>query len=315
MNTAMLSTLIEIVDRGSFAAAAERVGCTPSAVSLQVKQLEAYFGRPLFDRSARSVRATAFAVELAVVARDLVGRLEALRARRVAAVAGRLRLGVITSVQTDPLPRALRSVRDRHPDLDVVVSLNDSDALLGDLKASRIDAAVLVRPPAGGSSRLAWHDLARQPFVMLAPADAEGAPTQLLQRLGWIRYDTALTGGRVAARYVGRVAPKVRCTMELRSIDAIVAMVSAGLGVAVVPQPRQPLLVAYPVRRLSLGRAGPVRRIALVHRNADLDNRGIEAMAGILREVFASGTPGSPRGWPKPDIESGAFRPRIRPAL
>ena len=43
MNVAMLKTLGAIVDRGSFAAAAREVGCTPSAVSLQVKQLEAWF--------------------------------------------------------------------------------------------------------------------------------------------------------------------------------------------------------------------------------------------------------------------------------
>lgn len=42
-----------ILDKGSFTAAAGVIGCTPSAVSLQVKQLETYFGKPLFDRSSR----------------------------------------------------------------------------------------------------------------------------------------------------------------------------------------------------------------------------------------------------------------------
>ena len=54
MNVPMRETLVAIVDRGSFAAAAREVGCTSSAVSLQVKQLEAWFGRVLFDRSARN---------------------------------------------------------------------------------------------------------------------------------------------------------------------------------------------------------------------------------------------------------------------
>ena len=80
MNVAMLSTLVAIVDRGSFAAAAQEVGCTPSAVSLQMKQLEAWFGQPLFDRSARTVKPMPFALEAAAVARDFSARLEALRA-------------------------------------------------------------------------------------------------------------------------------------------------------------------------------------------------------------------------------------------
>ena len=71
MNLAFLSTLVSIVDRGSLAAAASHVGCSPSAISLQVKQLEAWFGRPLFDRSARSVEPLPFALEVAAVARDV----------------------------------------------------------------------------------------------------------------------------------------------------------------------------------------------------------------------------------------------------
>ena len=190
MNIGMLTTLVAIVDRGTLAAAAQQVGCTPSAVSLQVKQLEAYFGQPLFDRSTRAVRPTPFGEHAAATARELVQRLDNLRAKPTVSVAGRLRLGAIASVQADVLPQALRSLRDRHPALDVVVTLNDSEELLTDLKAARIDAAVLVRPSSGGSSRLAWHDLTRQPFVMLAPASApDGKPAEMLQRLGWIRYD------------------------------------------------------------------------------------------------------------------------------
>jgi DNA-binding transcriptional LysR family regulator len=289
MNVAMLSTLVAVLDRGSFAAAAQEVGCTPSAVSLQVKQLEAYFGQPLFDRSARTVKPTPFALEAAAAARDFSARFEALRARTQLTVSGRIRLGAIATVQADALPHALRLVRDRHPGLEVVVSLNDSDILLGELKAGRIDAAVLVRPQSGGSSRLAWQNLARQPFVMLAPADTQGdSPVELLQRLDLIRYDTALTGGRIAARYVRQVFPKASSTMDVRAIDAIVAMVSAGLGISVVPQPRKALLQAHGVREVSLGRKGPARQIALVRRSADTDNRNIDALADALATAYAN---------------------------
>ena len=288
MNVTMLATLVAIADRGSFAAAAHEVGCTPSAVSLQMKQLEAYFGRVLFDRSARTVRPTPFALEATAVARDVSARLEALRTRTAVAVSGQVRLGAIASVQTGALPQALRVLRDRHPALQVKVSLDDSDVLVGQLKAGRIDAAVLVRPRSGGSSRLAWQDLARQPFVMLVPAGAQTAsPKDLLQRLELIRYDTSLTGGRIAAHYVRQVYPQARCVMEMRSIDAIVAMVSAGLGVSIVPQPRKALLDAHGVREVSLGRGGPTRQIALVRRRADSGNRNIDAVFSTLASIYA----------------------------
>ena len=288
MNIGMFATLVAIVDRGTLAAAAQQVGCTPSAVSLQVKQLEAYFAQPLFDRSARAVKPTPFGEQVASVARELVERLDGLRAKPAMSVTGRLRLGAIATVQSDVLPLALRILRDQHPALHVVITLNDSDELLTDLKAGRIDAAVLVRPSSGGSSRLIWHDLTRQPFVMLVPASApDEKPAELLQRLGWIRYDPVLTGGRIAARLVHRLAPRVRATMDFRSIDAIVAMVAAGLGVTVVPRPRHRLLSAYAVRELRLGRNAPTRQIALVCRAVDPRDRRIVAVRAALSEAYA----------------------------
>lgn len=291
MNLAALSTLVAILDKGSFAAAAQEVGCTPSAVSLQVRQLEAYFGKPLFDRSARSARPTAFAVESAALARELLARLEGLRERPRTAVSGRVRLGAISSIQTDALPRALRLLRDRHPALDVQVSLDDSGALLDSLKAGRIDAAALIRPQSGGSSRLVWHDLALQPFVLLAPADAKiASAADLLARHELIRYDTSLTGGRIAAQYVRRAAPDARGSIEVRSIDAIVAMVSAGLGVSIVPRPRRSLLEAHGVREVGLGRHGPTRRIALVRRAADADSRNLDAVLRAFTTAYGGRT-------------------------
>src|SRR5438105_5444647 len=108
MNIGMLATLVAIMDRGTLAAAAQQVGCTPSAVSLQIKQLETYFGQPLFDRSARVAQPTAFAREAGAVARELITRLQALRAHRPVTVSGRVRLGAIATIQSDALPPVLR---------------------------------------------------------------------------------------------------------------------------------------------------------------------------------------------------------------
>jgi DNA-binding transcriptional LysR family regulator len=165
-----------------------------------------------------------------------------------------------------------------------------------DLKAGRIDAAALVRPQSGGSSRLLWQNLTKQAFVMLVPSDAPAAPPQeLLQRLGWIRYDIALTGGRIAAHYVKRVFPRARCSMEVRSIDAIVAMVSAGLGASVVPRPRASLLAAHAVRQVRLGKNGPTRQISLARRSADTENRNIDAIRQAFSCVY-TGRDGSGAG-------------------
>ena len=292
MNLATLATFLAVLDKGTFAAAAGDVGCTPSAVSLQMKQLETFFGKPLFDRSSRTIRPTAFALEVAKVARHATSELELLRARPFFAVGGTLKVGAIASVQSDLLPYALRLLRDRHPGLQVTLSGSvDSDLLLDELNAGRLDAAVLVRPPAGGSSRVIWDDLQRQPFVLLAPQDSgDDTPQQLLARHDWIGYDRQLTGGRLAAEYVRRVAPAARSAMEFRFIDAIVAMVSQGLGVSVVPLPRRALLSAYQVRVIPLGKNAPSRQLSLVRRKGDADSRNIGALRDVLGAVMQQRT-------------------------
>ncbi|WP_426389837.1 LysR family transcriptional regulator [Variovorax sp. R-27] len=288
MNLTMLVTLRTILEQGSFTAAAGVVGCSPSAVSLQVKQLEQYFGKPLFDRSTRVVAPTAFAHEVVSAVGDFSHRLQMLRSRPVVEVAGRIRVGVITSMQSDVLPQALHELRRKHPSLDVVVPpLNDSDEMISELKAARLDVALLVRPEAGGSRRLVWRELHRQPYVLLAPPNASGKTVrQLLEAYDWIGYDLSLSGGRVAARYVRSLKPDARCVMELRSMDAIVAMVAQGLGVSVVPQPRRPLVDAYAVREVDLGSRAPFRKLSLVWRNSDEGSRNVEAVAEAFATAF-----------------------------
>jgi DNA-binding transcriptional LysR family regulator len=287
MNLTALQTLRAIMVHGNFTAAGAAMGCTPSAVSLQVKQLEQYFGQPLFDRSTRSVRPTPFAVEVATAASEFTGRLEALRSRPSLRIEGRLRLGVITTMQSDLLPDALRILRDRHGALDVrIPPLNDTDELLTELRAGRIDAALVVRPEGGGSTRFVWHEVMRQPYVMLAPPDAADTdPKSLLKTRDWIAYDTGLAGGRVAARHARLLVPNVASSMELRSVDAIVSMVGTGWGVAIVPRPRIRLLSAYGVKVLSLGRKAPFRRISLVWRRADDGDRKIAAVVEAFDEL------------------------------
>ncbi|WP_444633991.1 LysR family transcriptional regulator [Cupriavidus oxalaticus] len=286
MNLAAFTTLRAVLLHGNFTAAGAAVGCTPSAVSLQMKHLEQYLGQPLFDRSTRTVKPTPFAIEVASAAADFGGRIEEMRSRTSLKVEGTVRLGVITSMQCDFLPPALRLLRHRHPALNVrVPPWNDTDELLTELGAGRVDAALVGRPDSGGSTRLIWRDVWRQPYVLLAPPDAtESDARSLLRNHGWICYDTSLPGGRIAARHVRGLVPDIAPSLEIRSMDAIVAMVSSGMGVGVIPQPRRPLIQAYGIKEFSLGRSAPFRQISLVWRRADEGNRKLEVVA----EAFAS---------------------------
>jgi DNA-binding transcriptional LysR family regulator len=283
MKLTSFQTLLAVVSRGNLVTAAADMGVTPSAVSLQMKQLETWFGRPLFDRSGRSVRATPLALEIAASVTRALADLQRFRAQSTPAVAGVLRLGAIPSVQTSALPVALRVAQTAHRDLDVRLTLAISAPLLSALHAGRIDAAVVVRPKGGGSSRLVWHDLVREPFVLIAPAATDlRTPQQLLREWPWLRYDVSLTGGRTAAQYVQRVCPGLRHAFEVADTDAIVAMVAEGLGVSVIPRPRPAIRNGHAIREVSLGARGPKRLVALACRRDDTD----DARVAAIRDAF-----------------------------
>ena len=292
MKLTFLSTLDAVLQRGSFAAAAQEVGLTASAVSLQIKELETYFGQPLFDRSARTAKPTAFAWELSSTIQGALASMERLRDNRRSTVSGRAALGTIRSVQTTTLPAALLEVKTRFPELSVRVVQDDSPVLLHSLKAGNLDAAIVVRPQSGGSSRLSWRTLAHEPFVLLAPLSSKSdSINELLLTHDWIRFDTSLTGGGIAAAFVQRLAPRTRSILDMSSIESIAAMVSAGLGVSVVPRLRGPLRGAYPVRELSLGKNAPTREIAFVCRLTDRDNRRVLALRESFEHIYMPAPP------------------------
>ena len=288
MNVAMLSTLVAIVDRGSFAAAAQEVGCTPSAVSLQMKQLEAYFGQPLFDRSARTAKPTPFALEAASVARDFAGRLEALRARPASRgggsrPAGRDRQRADRCAAAGPARAAGPPSRSHGRGL-----LDDSDALLADLKAGRIDAAVAgptavrrILPPGlaePGEAAFRHAGAAGRAGCLAARAAAALRPDPLRSR-------RSPAGGSRRSMFGGsfrrRAAPWT-CGRSMRSSR----WSSAGLGVSIVPRPRKALLEAHRVREVPLGRGGPTRQIAVVRRRADSGHRNIDAVCRALVSAY-----------------------------
>lgn len=285
MKLEFLTTLSAILKTGSFAGAAQEVGLTPSAVSLQVKRLEEYLGRPLFDRSGRTAKPTPLARELAENVAAALEAVEAARSRPTVAVSGRVVLGAIRTLQPTIIPLVLRELGERHPELSVKVIQGDSVELLGQLKAGELDGAAVIRPASGGSSRLVWTDLAEQPFVFVAPPESEEiALEELIARYGWLQFDTSLTGGRIAASLLHRLSPSTRPRFELESIEAVLAMVSTGLGVSILPRLGGTTPGAYKVRQISLGASAPARKIAFVCRGADADNRRV----GALRTAFSS---------------------------
>lgn len=279
MKLASFRTLNAVLRGGSFAAAAADMNLSPSAISLQMKQMEEYFGQPLFDRSALQVRPNTFATEIDSVLQEAFVRLDALRRRRSPVVEGRVTLGTIEPLQVSLLPRLLRQARSRYPLLDVRPVRGRVIDLVEKLKSGDIDAAIIVQPESGGSSRLSWTPLFRERLVLIAPPQStETRIGDLFRAYEWIRFDKSTIGGRIAARYVAEHAPHARSRIDLQSLAALTALVSEGLGVSILPDSGPHLYLAHPVRVLPLGKNGPYRQVSFACRASDQENRLVQAV-------------------------------------
>jgi DNA-binding transcriptional LysR family regulator len=286
------ATLDAVLRSGSFAAAANEMHLTASAVSMQMKQLELFLGQPLFDRSGHQVRPTGLAHDVAAAMRDGLQQLQALRRHAPRAVEGVVKLGVIESMLPVLLPGTLAELKARYPQLELRPIRGRSIGLTDAVKAGDLDAAVVAEPAQGGSARLQWHPLFRREMRLIAPPTAvETSVPALFKQHDWIRYDRQTISGAMAARYVAAHVQSKRGTLELDSVPAIVALVSAGLGVAVVHLVDAGICQTHPVRFVRLGRGAPAVQMSLVTRKADADSRLLLA----VREAMVSGLAASLR--------------------
>lgn len=244
-----------------------------------------------------------------MVLRQTLAQMERLRQHTTLAVDGSVRLGVIETLQPTLLPGVVRRLRDRHPALTVHPVRGRSVELLAAIKSGQLDAAVLMQPEAGGSQRLHWSVLTRKDFVLVAPPEAkQQALADLFAQHAWIRFDPQTNTGRLASRYVRAHAPVTRETIDLQSVQAIVAMVSAGLGVSVVPEPDPRMCVAYPVRIVRLGARPPTMQIAFVARKPDASQRRLVAVLAAVKDAIDEMQPGTTDAAPSRKARTPALK-------
>jgi DNA-binding transcriptional LysR family regulator len=289
MKIEMFDTLDAVLRGGSLAAAAGEMNLTASAVSMQMKQIEAYLGQPLFDRSGHAIRPTALAHEVAAAMRQGLQHLQSMRRRSAVAVEGVVRLGIIESMLPTLLPGTLSVLRTRYPGLELRPSGGRSTGLTDAVKSGEMDAAVVAEPDGGGSARLHWQPLLRSEMRLIVPPDAtETSVPALFKQYEWIRYDRQTISGLLAARYVSGQVRTRHGALELDSIPAIIAMVSAGLGVALVHLVDAGFCQSYPVRFVRLGRNAPAIQLSLVTRKADAESRPLRALAEAMTAVLST---------------------------
>ncbi|MFC2968844.1 LysR family transcriptional regulator [Acidimangrovimonas pyrenivorans] len=153
LDSDLMRSFLAVAESGSVTGAADRLGRTQSAVSMQIRRLEEALGQDLFDRLPRGVALTARGRQLIPYARRVTRLLdEAAVALREKPLDGPVRIGISEEYSECVLPRALAAFAERHPAVEVTVRCDYSAPQLAALAADELDLAVIFewnRPATG----------------------------------------------------------------------------------------------------------------------------------------------------------------------
>ncbi|MEM9454993.1 MAG: LysR family transcriptional regulator [Myxococcota bacterium] len=289
----LLKTLVLVGDASSHAEAARMRGVTPSAISQQLKLLEAQIGVPLFERVGRRSVPTAAARELIAHLREPFEQIErVVEATRsdFEQVCGRLAIGSPRPFGSVYLRPRLVSLLRRYPELELVVEFGVPSVLQQRVVEGRLDLAIMVTTPEHPS--LTSATIAHETFVAVAAPEylrRYGRPSTLAEFLEhrYIVYDEdhAMHRPWWRAAFGARAKSAVSIACTVASLPEMQALTEAGLGISVLPD----YLVGPAVDRGHLealepeGKKGPAKNaIYLSWRSSALES----ARLRVVREAF-----------------------------
>ncbi|TMR89128.1 LysR family transcriptional regulator [Nonomuraea basaltis] len=295
IDTRRLRTLRAVADHGTVTAAAAALHLTPSAVSQQLVALEHEVGHRLFTRDGRGVHLTAVGKIMLGHANEVLAQLERAEAEVAAYTtgeAGEVTVACFATAISAVLSPAIIALRDTAPGVQVRVLDAEGDHSLAMLLDSEADLAIAVEyrgAPDASDRRLSRLPLYAEPFDLVLPRDHPLAGSATLVSLASESWIGPYPGNPVhdvitfACQQAGFTPNVTHCSDDFR---AVVALVGAGTGVALVPRLalRDMVLPGVVVRHTP----GPERRVfAAVRRGAD-SHPLLHPLLAALRTIAAS---------------------------
>jgi DNA-binding transcriptional LysR family regulator len=253
MDLRQLRYFVTVAEELHFGRAAERLAMTQPPLSQQIRALEEELGVTLFHRTQRSVALTPVGARWLVEVRRVLAEaaaLPALAQRLARGEVGSLSLAFVSTADYGILPAVLRHFRDARPDVQLQLREATRDVQIEALLADEVDAGVVIAHHAGSvPGELDYRPLVRERLVLAVPASraaqwgvAPGQPIALAdaaaepliifpRRSAPALYD--IITGYHAAHGGGDTATRIG--QEAIQMQTIVSLVSAEMGVALVP--------------------------------------------------------------------------------
>jgi DNA-binding transcriptional LysR family regulator len=247
LNLGRLKVLSEVVNRGSFSAAADALSYTQSAVSQSIARLEAETGAPLVLRDRRGIRPTAAGATLLDHAEAIFAQVEAAEEELAAILGlrgGRLRVASFPSAGATLMPQAVATFRGRHPDIALSLAEGEPEEIAPRLRAGEFDLALLFEFP--GVEETSERDLAltpllQDPMLVALPIEHQlAAQPELtlddLRSQDWVQTSASSPCARHVVRTCLAAGFEPNVTFESDDYETVQGLVAAGVGVALIPR-------------------------------------------------------------------------------
>jgi len=298
-----LRYFVAVAEERHFGRAAKRLAMTQPPLSQAIRALEEALGVALFARTKRTVDLTPVGADLLPEVRKLLVAADGLRplAQSLArGEAGTLALAFVSTADYGLLPELMREFARRYPRVRLQLAEATSDVQIEELVAGRIDAGLVIAPlPPRHAATLTYLPVMREPLIAAVPSTAarvhprkrRGEPPEWdetpvalaeLARLPLVIFPRRLAPGfyDIITGCYGAAGLTPRIGQEAIQMQTIVSLVSAGMGVALVPQSLRNLRRTGVVYR-PLAEQAPIVETGLVWRSADVS----PVLAGFLDVV------------------------------
>ncbi len=237
MSLRALRTLLMISRKGSFVAAAEQLGLTQAAVSLQVKNLEETLGAELFNREGNKPILNASGRLAVERAEQILGLFDGLKEELSPnSIGGELALGAVHTVITGSLPAVLARLQRAHKGLRIRLFFNLSVELVKKVDDGELDAALITEPLQPTSPGCQWISYDNEHFYVVAP---KGTPIlevrELFARYPFVRFKRTAWAGAMIDNYLAEKSINPQEVIEFDSYEAALSLVAEGLGITVIP--------------------------------------------------------------------------------
>lgn len=289
-----LQYLVAVVELRHFGRAAERCFVTQSTLSTGIRELEHVLGAQLLERTKRKVIPTELGRALAQRAKHILGltaELAKMSREGQQLLSGKLHLGVIPTIGPFLLPKVLPGIRQRFPQLELMLVEDQSADLIDRLHAGDLDTAILALPyNIGNLQHLKFKD---EDFCVAFPSEhalSQGGPVAaaelpenelLLLEEGHCLRDHALAACHLEGLHSSAV-------FQGTSLYTLIQMVVGGQGITFLPEMAidTELMRQAEISFRPLAEKGPHRQLSLIWRSSSHRKQELHMLAETMSELL-----------------------------